>query len=379
MHIRVSAAICWMAILACSGEDERPGTPPGLGGAGTGTAGTSGPVAGRTSGAGGQTDAGSPGTLAGSGGAQVSGAGGVADGGAINGGAGDEGIAGAQMTGGAGSGTGGGVAVDPCASDAIEEPPTLASLCDPSASWGEGTRVPLPGEGGEDLVAITPDELTVVWSAALGPSRLYFVADRGSPDDAFESATKLPDGRVFSVTSDGLGLIVASDDQAQLFERRRVSRGGAFGEPIEGEFTALNADAAEEAASFGNVVVSSDERTLYYTLFAPEFDEYPMRASTRSAPGIPWPVGEPLVACEFKAYEHQGQYPSGLSSDGLTFFYEDDARREARAAYRATTGAEFTYFVGLGARFRPQPNLACDRLYYSEPGVFGVYFALVEP
>jgi hypothetical protein len=58
--------------------------------------------------------------------------------------------------------------------------------------------------------------------------------------------------------------------------------------------------------------------------------------------------------------------PRGVSSDGLTLFYDDLVRGIARAAWRETRSAPFTIFVDLGSRPRAQPNTACDRLYFTD-------------
>jgi hypothetical protein len=164
------------------------------------------------------------------------------------------------------------------------------------------------------------------------------------------------------VNPDGLRLVTTEEGIA-LATRSRAARGDEFDAPDEGEFELLNAEAGENALFFESAVISPDDQTLYYSVTGFENDEYPLYVSQRSG-DEPWPVGDVLESCEFRAYGALKRIVTGVSSDGLTLFFDDPATSSARAAFRETTESEFEWFVDLGAIGRAQPNEACDRLYF---------------
>lgn len=298
--------------------------------------------------------------------------------------AGEAGAAGAPSSNAGAGGHGGEVAgepplaLDPCPSDTPGPTPSLGSVCDEASAWGTPTALILPGSGAENLLAITPDELTLVWSAAIGPTLSVFVADRATRDAAFTTASQIYDSIVLGLAPDGLSLVVASDSSNSLYERRRANRTADFDELVEGPFELLNDRAEKQLGSFGNATFSPDGLTLYYTFFSPG-DQYPVHVSTRVSTSATWPVGTTLQTCELRAYGSRAQTPSGVSADGLTLFYDDDARGRARAAYRATTSSAFSHFVDLGAWRSPQPNLGCDRVYFSDRVQSGIFLAPRAP
>lgn len=354
--------ILW--ILAC-GEDERPQSfaPQGSGGAKGGSSG-----AGRATTAGSSGDAGAGGSNASAGG------GGVEEGGS----AGLDGLSG---------GSGGeedgipsaGAAGEPqavvCPSDSAEDDPEpVLWTCDPSANWGDPSRVDLGSTSlyfGQRLIGITPDELSVVWSAP-GADLEFLVSDRAASDQAFVARVVDGDEPVL-LGADGLSVAVISETRDSLFERRRTARGEPFGEPSAGPFTELNATAMAEGLTFGGLAVTPDDRTLYYSVFAPEPDSHAVRVTTRSSTELSWPEGRALTDCEFEAPVYLAPTPTAVSSDGLTLFYDDGVRTRARQAYRETREGPFVHFSDLPDFSRVQPNLACDRLYYSYPGRGGVF------
>jgi hypothetical protein len=127
----------------------------------------------------------------------------------------------------------------------------------------------------------------------------------------------------------------------------------------------LDADALAHHLTLSDVAISPDDHSLYYSAWSlQEATPYPVRVSTRSD-SEPWPVGVTLKGCELKAYGAFGPRPTAISSDNLTLFYFDGARGTARAAFRTTTGADFTWFIDLPGMLRPAPNAACDELYHS--------------
>jgi hypothetical protein len=121
-------------------------------------------------------------------------------------------------------------------------------------------------------------------------------------------------------------------------------------------------------------VISPDDRTLFYLASDGQGDQ-PLRVSSRTGTGS-WPVGSPISGCEFQSHGDLVSQPTGVSADGLTLFFFDWARGQARAAWRSTADGTFEWFTDLGARENAQPNAACDRLYYTSPS--GPAFSAIE-
>jgi hypothetical protein len=122
---------------------------------------------------------------------------------------------------------------------------------------------------------------------------------------------------------------------------------------------------------FVSVVISADDRALYYLLSGADHERYPLRVSRRSNAG-PWPAGVPLSDCELEAHEANRRIPTGVSADGLTLFYYDEVTRSPRAAYRESANGPIVWVQTHDMR-DAQPNEACDRLYFS--GVSGPLYA----
>ena len=355
-----TCAVCLGTLLfaACGGAGERPGGPGADGGEpGAGGQGGEGVTSGSGNGAAGLVNAGGSageGDASGSG-ATASGSGGEGN---MSGGSGAAG----GVDGEGGFGAGGGM-VELCPSDTAPGTPPEATACDPTGEWGEGEVIDVDQDGSERLVAVTPDELTITWVRANRSEPEFRVADRATSDEEFGDAEVVVAANVLALSPDGLRLVVLSGDKGSLGELSRASRDGVFGEQEDGAFSVLNEDAADNALIFGTAVIAPDDRGLYYTVFGAD-DDYPLHYSERSG-AEPWPVGEPIESCELKAQGSLVRQPTGVSADGLTLFFFDGVRGEARAAWRATPDAAFSWFVDLGARSRAQPNAACDQLYYT--------------
>ncbi len=350
---------------ACGSDERRaPSGESGSSGAGRG---------GALPGAAGEVGRGGVGA---SGGGSLGAQGGSGEGGAAaQGGVGGEPAAAGAAQGGDASGAGGEPpAVDPfpCPSDEQREPDFEAS-CGLSGSWGDGEQVAVDAALGATLIGISPDELTLVWSEPQTSVTGYFVADRASPSEEFGAAQALAATHVVALGPDGLRLVRLSDDQSALLSVKRTSRGEAFGLAEEGEFALLNADAQARGWGFLGCALAPDDQTLYYSVVAPD-EPYPLRVSRRSSDSS-WPVGEAVQGCELEAHGGYGRYPTAVSADGRTLFFFDTWRGVARAAWRASADGAFTWFRDLGEIQAPQPNAACDRLYYSAPDASASIFS----
>jgi hypothetical protein len=356
--IAVSLAVAW----ACQ-DDEKP-PPPGHHQPEAGEGGT------RTSGGTG---------TGGSKGGSSSGLGGSGQGGTQSGAAGaDEpgGIGGENPGGSAGTETGGTAGTGPpppCPSEAnMDPPPTGTFVCDPEGTLGTAMNVSLPGAP-TSLVAITPDELTIAWyGSMLGTA--FYVADRATPSDPFTTYEQREDLNYCALSPDGLRL-VAIEGTGRFIEFTRASRSVSFGAtPVEGTFATLNADGASQALTFAGCAISPDDRTLFYLASGGQGNQ-PLHVSTRTGTD-PWPVGSEIEGCDFEAHGDLYSHPTGVSADGLTLFFYDWARSQARAAWRETTTGPFVWFKNLGTIEHAQPNTACDRLYSTSPS--GPAFSAID-
>jgi hypothetical protein len=351
---RLLAALALALAWSCGdGEDEAP-PPTSNPDAGESSGGASG-ASGNTSSGG--TNGGEP--AGGSSGSSGSGGQGGTGGAAGDGGETSGGDGGTATGGTATGGSGGSAGFPTCASDSEDDPPAITAQCDPDTSFGPTVDLPLM-DGAAELVAITPDELTIAWYGNANMDTRFYVADRASSATDFGPGSELTYRDYLALSPDGLRLIALGDD-GELVELVRAARDQAFPAPVEGAFTALNAAAAADGHHFLGAVIAPDDLTLYYLVSDPASD-YPVHVTRRTG-SEPWPVGTAIEACELKTENGAVRQPTGVSSDGLTLFYNDFVRGIARAAWRDSAGS-FVRFADLGLRGRPQPNGDCDRLYF---------------
>lgn len=257
-----------------------------------------------------------------------------------------------------------GVPVEACPSDTASTPPSFKGVCSLDKGWATGAPVAVATGDSPSFIAVTPSELTLLWSEPESSLPAYFLADRDTADGAFAAVQKLPFTNAIAVSPDGLRVTVQLSS-GSLSEATRATREEAFGEVQPGAYATLDSDAVAHHFLLGAVAISADDRTLYYRAISLDAGTpYPLRVSQRTG-SEPWPVGAPLQACEFKAYAEFGPHPTAISADGLTLFYFDSARSKARAAFRTSLDADFSWFEDLPGLGGGQPNAACDRLYFS--------------
>jgi hypothetical protein len=353
-RLRFGALACGCALVSfvgCSGDNR---AKPSVSAGGTSSNAGSGNKAGQAgktgSAAAGEGHLGTPGGAGGSDAGQ---------GGADPSSAGSPGIEGPPGVGGDP-----GLMLEPCPSDDAAAPVGFSGVCSTAQAWASGADALALGAGrAPSFVAITPDELTMVWSELDSSIPTYFFADRAASTDAFGEAQELMFPGVIGLSPDGLRITVVTG--GRLAEATRADRDQSFGGPGFGTYATLDADADAQLLALDNAVISPDDKTLYYTAWSTdEITIYPLWVSTRTGSEA-WPVGAPLQSCELKAYGGRGARPTAVSSDGLTLFLLDDVRATARAAFRSSSSGAFSWFTDLPGRLGAQPNTACDKLYYS--------------
>lgn len=256
--------------------------------------------------------------------------------------------------------------------------PTTPALCDPS-KWTAVSQVDFPHSNLDVLRAVTPDELTLAWAATYSHFTTLQVGDRASKDAAFgnlQEVVGFGEGSLLGLSPDGLRLCGNGPSGTHFVEATRASRTEAFGEPTEGSFSAIDADAAARGATLQGCVIAPDDRTLYYNLYDPATPELSLHVSKR-ADASPWPVGTPVASCALRAGNGASFHPTGVSSDQRTIFLQSALVPAARMATRAGADWPFADIVDLNERASVVPNQNCDRIYFngSKDGVDGIFVA----
>jgi hypothetical protein len=245
------------------------------------------------------------------------------------------------------------------------------AVCDQSATWGAGTLLTVSTSLDDQLDAITPDELTIVWTTGSGASAALLVADRSSTSSAFAAPQSVPVGTFLvdrvGVSPDGLRLVVVNADMQGVSELVRTARGDTFGAPSAGAFGNFQG-ALSAGLSYGDPVLSADDVTFYYSVFGAGQAMTIYRAE-RLLTTDAWPSGAPLPASAGLAPQGTARcQPTGISSDKQTLFFWDQITSTQRAAWVDGGTGAYDSFVDLGSRAFAAPNAACTSLYYSAQG-----------
>jgi hypothetical protein len=269
-------------------------------------------------------------------------------------------------------------AVDGDAADPLACPPVAgealpaAIVCRPDATWSSPVPVVF-SDGADALATVSADERTVAWFHVGGPSPVLLVADRPDVASPFGASRAVsPDGGMFgtraALSPDGLQLVVVGPDRRHLVALTRTALGEPFAAAEEGSadgvaFAQLNADLADLPDDDGvdDPVWSRDGVELLFSVAS--LDGTTIHAAKRQGSAA-FSVPTALADCELASRGvGRSRRPTGMSADGLTLFYFDEARKLARAAFRATRTAPFSVFVDLGERAGAQPNATCDALW----------------
>jgi hypothetical protein len=252
-------------------------------------------------------------------------------------------------------------------------PSGTAFVCSTTAKWSDGTVIQSASTSAHDVFsAITPDELTIVWMSITASGPVLRYADRDSATGSFAPYGYLTSdyfaAERAAVSPDGARIVVVRKDKKGFGEFVRRGRFYSFDiTPSEASFAALDSQGRmlETSEFFGDPVLSSDDRTFYYSKYGSE-GTVTVFAATRSDP-VPWPLGTPVEGAPLLNDCGARRRPTGVSADGLTLFYYDESSGSERATWRKSTDSAFSGFVDLGSRIGAQPNAACTSLYFSLP------------
>ena len=209
----------------------------------------------------------------------------------------------------------------PGAADA--RPPDGPTSCDPTHAFG--TPVPLQGlvVAGRTLSAprLSADELTAYVTDYTGSTWDLYVAQRSTPDGAFETPTPMTAENSSAydydpaASADGLTLWFASNRSGQnhIYVAGRSSTLTDFGAP--GLATGVNSQSDEDVQPFE----SPDGQELWFTSTrAPNLGLRDLWVATRSGSGFGNPVHADALS---SAAEDWGP---AITGDGLTIFFQSN-------------------------------------------------------
>jgi hypothetical protein len=291
--------------------------------------------------------------------------------------------------------------------------------CSPTGQWSSSSA-PLGFGPGARLLAITPNETTVVFSRTTSGATAYYYADRASPAGAFgtpralDTFANLDPSQGFAVAADGLVLVGARDTHVGFAQIARHSLAEPFvgsgrvrvvppappapvatdaattanpdgsvvvsdaGAPLvdagdldasvavadEAPFTTFNVFAIQAGEVDSAPVISENGTTLYYHTDIFGF------ASVKTATKVSgsWGDAQYLSATLFSSGATGYKLPTGISADELTLYFLDTATPTEKAASRDVPGIPFDTAVTIGAFPDAKPNAACTRLYFTASG-----------
>jgi hypothetical protein len=257
-------------------------------------------------------------------------------------------------------------------------PPPPPAGCKTTATWGAGTLLDVSTGSDDVLDSVTPDELSIAWTAVNGGTKTIHYGDRSTTAASFVGQS-LPAGlftndRV-ALSFDGLRLLVIDADGQGFSQLTRASRGDAFNPDADaGVSPASNYDnfagRLKAGQSYGDPVLAADDGVFYYSVYGGSADAGAptIYRTARLLVTDAWPAGAPLASST--GLLPQGalrRRPTGLSSDQQTLFFWDEVTGTERAAWISAAGA-FDSFVDLGTRSMAAPNASCSALYYSAQG-----------
>jgi hypothetical protein len=360
MPIRNCAASWLLVMAACSSQKPQTRTDnshpdSGLSTGGASDAGTQ-PDA-DTSGSGGAANNHSGGQSSSAAGTTSSSAGSSSAAGANNasGGTGKGGASAA--TGGLPAGTGGTMS------------PGLPSLCSSKAKAAQPQAVVgLTLDPGARFVAITPDELTLVWTVASASGTTVYVADRGSSSVSWSASQTIANVPVaddaVTITPDGLTIAyVSSTSHLTIETMSRLDRIStfAFSDPASGgDFTAFNSSATlATGETYAYPVYGPHSTTFYYAV--------------KSAAGaLTWYVSGRFEAqgtfstgslLSFASAPSPTNVLSGVASDENTLFFVDTSSGQSSWTFYDEISLKFGPLLVLGNLGPVQPSQSCTRLY----------------
>jgi hypothetical protein len=281
----------------------------------------------------------------------------------------------AELLGGA-DGEGGAAGEPPIIYEMGGLPQNMPGVCDPEMKLGEPQAQDV-GVSGATLLAMSSDELSVVFTTGADETLALHVGDRASVEADFSVQTvSLPVGYAASqgvaLSGDARKLVVVRDDGSGFAELSRDARPGSFGDqPDETRFAKINGLRPMSGESVGWPVLSSDGQALYFVSY---FGQARVKQSALEAGEFS--IGEPIDEFTLGGALGEHKLLSGISADQRAIFFFDQATSHAMALFRSRPDAPFYEPLDLGERQGATPNQDCSRIYSSTGS--GIVFQSIE-
>ncbi len=248
--------------------------------------------------------------------------------------------------------------------DAAPPPLVCSSLSSLAAA---GAALPISTGSDDWLGSVSPDELSIAWTAGNSGAFTVYYSDRSATSNAFGTPKVLAGSFAFdrvALSPDGLTIVAVSANRKSFAEFARASRTDAFGAGND-TFVNINDDAVGMAASFGDPVFAPNSFQLYYSVYDGTATST-IYSTQRIFKNDNWQSGTPIPSPnELKAQGALRRRPTGLSSDSRILFYYDEVASKSFAATYTFGATTFDKFTDLGAVSGVQVNNACSRFYFS--------------
>lgn len=262
----------------------------------------------------------------------------------------------------------------------VTGPPPPPPTCKATLSWGAGTLVSASTAANDVLDSVTPDELSIAWTADDAPSKVVHYADRTSTSAAYTART-LPAGAFtgdrVALSADGLRLVVVNADGQGFSEIVRADRSSAFDPASAATGSYGNfAGVLGSGQAYGDPVLAEDDAVFLYSIYetspgaAADGGAGPptLYRSARLLTTDDWQAGSPVQGTELAPQGALRRRPTGLSSDQQTLFFWDEVSGTERATWINVSSGVFDSYVDLGARSMAVPVSSCGAIYYSAAG-----------
>lgn len=240
------------------------------------------------------------------------------------------------------------------------------SLCSSSAT--PGSPQPVPGVTVANdawFSAITPDELTIVWTVARANNSLtVYAADRTSVSTGFSSPQSIGISSIdnlVSISPDGLQIAYVSADGRGIDVLSRTTRLETFQNPTGtwDEFSNFNAAGAlATGETYLRPLYGPIPTVLYYGVTSSTGD-ITWNATYRTSAFDAFPLGLPL---SFLSSPSNNFVLSGVSGDNATLLFVNGT--ESDWLFLNSAGNAYSSLASLGPFGIVQVNQACNRLYY---------------
>jgi hypothetical protein len=218
------------------------------------------------------------------------------------------------------------------------------------------------------FAAITPDELTILWTVPSANGVAVYVADRTSVDASWNTPQGIPSvpaaDSAVTITPDGLTIAyVDNSDHPSFATASRVDRSSAFEfpDPNSGyDFAVLNLSAVlGNGDTYAYPLYGPHSTSFYYAVQSANGDRT-WYVAGRYEPGDLFTTGSAL---NFSSAPAATAILSGVSFDENTLFFADVSSGQSSWTFFDEISVKFGPFATLGNLGYVQPNQSCRQVY----------------